>query len=209
MSAINKVNEEGDWGEWSKTLSAQFLSKQNIPLIKKQLNLSAADKEADSVMEFDKLVRRKKPEAKVPKRVQQTEIKYVMQLYAAYSDATGKPIKKASDLDELDYRDDFEHHRKNYYKAELVCRETRDSVKPDEENPITELLDEVEEGIYETRRRAYDDALLRVNAVMEQASKVPIASWVDDATFNWIGPAEKKGVCHILVNDERFKWVEA
>ena len=169
----------------------------------------AADKEADSVMEFDKLVRRKKPEAKVPKRVQQTEIKYVMQLYAAYSDATGKPIKKASDLDELDYRDDFEHHRKNYYKAELVCRETRDSVKPDEENPITELLDEVEEGIYETRRRAYDDALLRVNAVMEQASKVPIASWVDDATFNWIGPAEKKGVCHILVNDERFKWVEA
>ena len=169
----------------------------------------AADKEADSVMEFDKLVRRKKPEAKVPKRVQQTEIKYVMQLYAAYSDATGKPIKKASDLDELDYRDDFEHHRKNYYKAELVCRETRDSVKPDEENPITELLDEVEEGIYETRKRAYDDALLRVNAVMEQASKVPIASWVDDATFNWIGPAEKKGVCHILVNDERFKWVEA
>ena len=114
----------------------------------------AADKEADSVMEFDKLVRRKKPEAKVPKRVQQTEIKYVMQLYAAYSDATGKPIKKASDLDELDYRDDFEHHRKNYYKAELVCRETRDSVKPDEENPITELLDEVEEGIYETLRSA-------------------------------------------------------
>lgn len=51
LSAINKVNEEGDWGEWSKTLSAQFLSKQNIPLIKKQLNLSAADKEA----EFDEI----------------------------------------------------------------------------------------------------------------------------------------------------------
>ncbi len=47
LSAINKVNEEGDWGEWSRTLSAQFLSKQNIPLIKKQLNLSFADKEAE------------------------------------------------------------------------------------------------------------------------------------------------------------------
>lgn len=47
LSAINKVNEEGDWGEWSKTLSAQFLAKQNIPLIKKQLNLSIADKEAE------------------------------------------------------------------------------------------------------------------------------------------------------------------
>ena len=168
----------------------------------------AADKEADSVVEFDKLVRRKKPEAKVPKRVQQTEIKYVMQLYAAYSEATGKPIKKASDLDSLDYRDDFEHHRKNYYKAELVCRETRDSVRPDEASPIEELKNEVEEGIYETRRKPYDDALHKVDAVMEQASKVPISSWVDDATFRWIGPAEKKGVCHILVNDERFKWVE-
>ena len=52
LSAINKVNEEGDWGEWSKTLSAQFLSKQNIPLIKKQLNLSVADKEA----EYDKIM---------------------------------------------------------------------------------------------------------------------------------------------------------
>lgn len=168
----------------------------------------AADKEADSVVEFDKLVRRKKPEPKVPKRIQQTEIKYVMQLYAAYSDATGKPIKKASDLDALDYRDDFEHHRKNYYKAELVCRETRDSIRPYEASPIEELKDEIEEGVYETRRKPYDDALHKVDAVMEQASKVPISSWVDDATFRWIGPAEKKGVCHILVNDERFKWVE-
>ena len=55
LSAINKVNEEGDWGEWSKTLSAQFLSKQNIPLIKKQLTLSYADKEAqyDEIMSLN------------------------------------------------------------------------------------------------------------------------------------------------------------
>ena len=167
----------------------------------------AADKATDSIEEFDRLVRRKKPKVKIPKRIQQSEIKYVMQLYAAYSDATGQPIEKASDLDVFDYRDDFEHHRKNYYKAELVCRETRDSVKPDETSPIEELKDEVEEGIYETRRRTYDDALDKVDAVMEQASKVTISSWVDNATFNWIGPAEKKGVCQILVNDERFKWV--
>ena len=67
-----------------------------------------------------------------------------MQLYAAYSDATGQTIKSASDLDALDYRDDFEHHRKNYYKAELVCRETRDAIRPDEASPIEALKDEVE-----------------------------------------------------------------
>ncbi len=168
----------------------------------------AADKNGESVEEFDRLVRRKKPVAKVPKRVQQPEIKYVMQLYAAYTDATGKQIKKASDLDALDYRDDFEHHRKNYYMAELVCRETRDSIRPDEASPIDALLDEVDEGVYETRRHPYNNALLKVDAVMEQASKVQISSWIDEATFKWLGPGEKKGVCHILVNDERFKWVE-
>ena len=44
LSVINIVNSEGDWGEWSKTLSSQFLSKQNLPLVKKQLDLSYANK---------------------------------------------------------------------------------------------------------------------------------------------------------------------
>lgn len=36
-SAMNIVNEEGDWGKWSKTLSSQFLSKQDETLAKAQL----------------------------------------------------------------------------------------------------------------------------------------------------------------------------
>ena len=44
LSVINIVNSEGDWGDWSKTLSSQFLSKQNLPLVKKQLDLSYANK---------------------------------------------------------------------------------------------------------------------------------------------------------------------
>ena len=45
LSLINKRAEEGDWDEWSRHLSAQFLSKQNKDLIKRQLDLSVADKE--------------------------------------------------------------------------------------------------------------------------------------------------------------------
>lgn len=37
--ALNIVNEEGDWGEWSKTLSSQFLSKQSKELAKQQLKI--------------------------------------------------------------------------------------------------------------------------------------------------------------------------
>ena len=47
LSLINKRAEEGDWGEWSDNLPSQFLSKQGMPLIKKQLGLAKADKESE------------------------------------------------------------------------------------------------------------------------------------------------------------------
>ena len=51
LSLINKRAEEGDWGEWSDHLPSQFLSKQSLSLIKKQLGLASADKQA----EFDEI----------------------------------------------------------------------------------------------------------------------------------------------------------
>ncbi len=47
LSLINKRAEEGDWGDWSDHLPSQFLSKQSMTLIKKQLGLAAADKQAE------------------------------------------------------------------------------------------------------------------------------------------------------------------
>lgn len=51
LSLINKRAEEGDWGEWSDHLPSQFLSKQSMALINKQLGLAAADK----VAEYDEI----------------------------------------------------------------------------------------------------------------------------------------------------------
>lgn len=39
-SACNIVNDESDWGKWSKNLSSQFLSKQNHELAKRQLDFA-------------------------------------------------------------------------------------------------------------------------------------------------------------------------
>lgn len=51
LSLINKRAEEGDWGEWADKLPSQFLSKQSLTLVNKQLNLAASDKMA----EFDEI----------------------------------------------------------------------------------------------------------------------------------------------------------
>lgn len=44
LSVINILKEEGAWDDYSKTLAAQFLSKQNKDLVKQQINLSLAQK---------------------------------------------------------------------------------------------------------------------------------------------------------------------
>lgn len=52
LSAVNKVNEEGDWDRWSKSLSSQFLSKQPLGLIQRQLNLAYSERADD----FDEIM---------------------------------------------------------------------------------------------------------------------------------------------------------
>lgn len=47
LSLINKRSDEGDWGEWSNKLPSQFLSKQPVSLVNKQLGLAIADKESE------------------------------------------------------------------------------------------------------------------------------------------------------------------
>lgn len=46
LSALNIVNEEGSWEDWSRNLPSQFLGKQSPQLAKRQLDIDAASREA-------------------------------------------------------------------------------------------------------------------------------------------------------------------
>lgn len=52
LSSLNILNQEGDWGDWSKTISSQFLSKQSPKIAQRQLDLSYKIKkdEYDEIM---------------------------------------------------------------------------------------------------------------------------------------------------------------
>ena len=52
LSALNIVNEQGTWNEWSRNLPSQFLSKQTVPLATKQLKLDARMRKDD----FDEIM---------------------------------------------------------------------------------------------------------------------------------------------------------
>lgn len=47
LGLINKTRAEGDWNDWSDSLPSQFLSKQKMNLINRQLDMAAADKIAE------------------------------------------------------------------------------------------------------------------------------------------------------------------
>lgn len=82
LSLINKRAEEGDWGEWKDYLSSQFLSKQSIPLIKKQLQLTQYDKKS----EFDEIMTINNPTVK----------RSLLQSFADDCDASAVHLKAAA-----------------------------------------------------------------------------------------------------------------
>lgn len=82
LSLINKRAEEGDWGEWADNLPSQFLSKQSHQLIKKQLNLAKADKDA----EFEEICNLTNPTVK----------KALLQTFSEDCDAAAVHLKAAA-----------------------------------------------------------------------------------------------------------------
>lgn len=82
LSPINVVQEEGDWGEWSRNLASQFLSKQPVPLAKAQLDLSYKDKR----VELDEIKACTNPEIK----------KKLLATYADSCDAAAVHLKAAA-----------------------------------------------------------------------------------------------------------------
>lgn len=82
VSALNVVQEEGNWSDWSKSLASQFLSKQPLSLAKKQL------KEAFDIRqeEFDELKSLTNPTIK----------RHLMESFAEECDAAASMLKAAA-----------------------------------------------------------------------------------------------------------------
>ena len=82
LSLINKRAEEGDWSEWADKLPSQFLGKQNLSLINKQLKLSMNEKQA----EFDEIMSLTNPTVK----------KALLKSFADDCDSTAVHLKAAA-----------------------------------------------------------------------------------------------------------------
>jgi len=81
LTVINKRSDEGDWGDWSREISAQFLSKQPQKLIKRQIALSMKEKND----EYNEIMSLTNPTVK----------RALLEAYADDCDATSVSLKAA------------------------------------------------------------------------------------------------------------------
>lgn len=148
------------------------------------------------------------PEASVPEEIQTKELPYVTAILKAYGDREKKEFNK-EDLKNSPYSDNFNRHRKSYFNAEYLDRKSRDAYSDEEPAPFDVLKEETYNGVIDTWDMDYSDGYARLNNVMAQASQIRVDSCVLSKETAWITNDVKKGVCHILVNDEKIKgWVK-
>lgn len=82
LGLINKRADEGDWNDWQDALPSQFLGKQSLSMIKKQLNLAKADK----IDEFENIKSLTNPTIK----------KYYLEKFADGCDSAAVHLKAAA-----------------------------------------------------------------------------------------------------------------
>ncbi len=193
----------------------EFLAKAFIlslaAVLKSRRIRKLPEKSAKSIQEFDTLVdsKRQKPRTVVPEDIdaQERNMHYVQQLLAAYEEDSGNEFIEPEDVKGSAYEGHFRQQRKNYYQAETIHRFVRDSENKTEEGFET-LKEEIEDGIYGVAHAQYTKGLVKADTVLNAAGMLPISHNSEEYMLGWVGPGEKKGVCHILVNEEKIEWVE-
>lgn len=170
--------------------------------------------ETDDIEEFENLMKQryKKPDPMTPpKELAEHELTYATELLAAYADAAKVKELVREDLSAPGYARfsrDFERQRRFYYMAETILEASKDMLKLKETECFDKAKGEVFDYIIQTCDSPYDDGYKRLCAVIERVGGTPLSKAIDDMLLNWMGPGEKQGVCHMLVNDKQIRWVD-
>lgn len=141
--------------------------------------------------------------------IQTQHLPYETALTDVYSERINKNITPEN-IKELPkpLQFNFETQRKAYYSIEGVRRSVRDAFRNGEEQ-FTYLEEDTYYGIVDTY---YDDRIengyARLMAVLNKATNISLKKSLLLNIPSLIGNNEKRGICHMLVNDGKIKsWV--
>ena len=141
-------------------------------------------------------------QALVPDNVAEQELDYIRALYEVFAEKLHRETFTSADVQILpkSMKANYREQRKAYYSAISIERSVRD-VFDDGEDEFQRLKDDAWNGINTTYWKEYPDGYARLNAVLEKITSTSLDGSVLSQMRNLIGNLEKKGICHILVND--------
>ena len=149
------------------------------------------------------------PESIAPKNIRNDEFKYLNALCQAYSDRLGMTIS----IDNIDscpkkrFRNDFNDERNYYNSVQSRIRGVRE-IFSDVDEQYDVLKKEAYEGIKETYLDDYPDGFKRLMEVLKKITSTSL-NRSQLVKLVIIGNAERKGLCHVLVNEGCIKsWVD-
>ena len=148
-------------------------------------------------------------QALIPDTVDSQEMRYIKALCDAYADNLGRDSLEEKDIQSLPRRfsENFKEQRKAYYSALSIERSVRD-VFDDGEDEFNQLKEDAWHGIGETYWQDYKDGYTRLIAVLEKVTNTTLNASVLCQMRSLIHNLEKKGICHILVNEGTIdSWV--
>lgn len=145
----------------------------------------------------------------MPDSIAEQELEYIHALYEVFAEKLNRENFTKDDMPLLNrgMRENFREQREAYYSAVSVERSVRDMFT-DGENEFQILKDDAWRGIDTTYWKDHPDGYARLNAVLEKVTSTSLDRSILSQMRNLIGNLEKKGICHILVNDGTIEsWV--
>lgn len=138
--------------------------------------------------------------------IEMEEMPYISALLEAYSDELKVKIDTTKSLEAYSFY--FKHlkrQRKDYYSAETIRRFVRDTLTDSQQFDV--LKEEIYNGIIDTHEQGYDSGYKRLVEDLKQAAVTNTSKSMLDSKLHCIGNSERKGTCHMLVNDNKLRWV--
>lgn len=134
--------------------------------------------------------------------------KHIKALYEIYTEKTGKTID-GNNIDQLSkpLKTHLNAQNRSYFALEEKQRAIRD-VFSDGDYQFKVLKEDAFDGIEMTYLDDYSSGYERLNAVLEKITTITLDNSALKNVIGLIGNLEKRGICHLLVNDEIINsWV--
>jgi hypothetical protein len=136
-----------------------------------------------------------------PQAVGPEELVYLKKLVAAYQERYGSVDSIAGAEVHAKARPHLQRQRESFFRAEALQAFARDQVLP---HTFKGLQNELFDAVIETADAEHSDGLERLRQTLEQAVNAQLSA---NALIQVTEPADRRGICHQLANDDRLTWV--